>query len=62
MTETGGAQRRRGIAASSPGRLVILGQIGTATLHAHHTVQVIGAAEGKVLAEGVGEGWPGGRG
>ncbi|WP_218024491.1 helix-turn-helix transcriptional regulator [Nocardia lijiangensis] len=55
MTGTGGVRRWRGIAALSPGRLVIVGQIGTAALHAHHTVQVIVAAEDMVLADRAGE-------
>ncbi|MEV0034025.1 helix-turn-helix transcriptional regulator [Nocardia sp. NPDC050793] len=49
------AGRWRGVAALRPGRLVIVGQIGTAALHAHHTVQVIVAAEDMVLADRAGE-------
>ncbi|MGV9616652.1 helix-turn-helix transcriptional regulator [Nocardia xishanensis] len=55
MTDGGGTRRWRGVAALRPGRLVIVGQIGTAALHAHHTVQVIVAAEDMVLADRAGE-------
>ncbi|TQM26278.1 AraC-like DNA-binding protein [Nocardia bhagyanarayanae] len=55
MTDGGGARRWRGIAALSPGRLVIVGRIGTAALHAHHSVQVIVADENMVLADAAGE-------
>ncbi|MGV9823861.1 helix-turn-helix transcriptional regulator [Nocardia xishanensis] len=55
MADGGGTRRWRGVAALRPGRLVIVGQIGTAALHAHHTVQVIVAAEDMVLADRAGE-------
>ncbi|MFI2476231.1 helix-turn-helix transcriptional regulator [Nocardia xishanensis] len=55
MADGGDTRRWRGVAALRPGRLVIVGQIGTAALHAHHTVQVIVAAEDMVLADRAGE-------
>ncbi|WP_435591427.1 helix-turn-helix transcriptional regulator [Nocardia sp. bgisy118] len=55
MVDGGDTRRWRGVAALRPGRLVILGQIGTAALHAHHTVQIIVADEHMVLSDQSGE-------
>ncbi|MEV0342707.1 helix-turn-helix transcriptional regulator [Nocardia sp. NPDC050713] len=55
MTDGGATRRWRGIAALNPGRLAIVGRIGTAALHAHHSVQVIVADENMVLADAAGE-------
>ncbi|MFF0528030.1 helix-turn-helix transcriptional regulator [Nocardia amikacinitolerans] len=55
MADGGATRRWRGIAALSPGRLVIVGRIGTAALHAHHSVQVIVSDANMVLADATGE-------
>ncbi|WP_253784341.1 helix-turn-helix domain-containing protein [Nocardia amikacinitolerans] len=55
MADGGDTRRWRGIAALSPGRLVIVGRIGTAALHAHHSVQIIVSDANMVLADATGE-------
>ncbi|WP_218018433.1 helix-turn-helix domain-containing protein [Nocardia amikacinitolerans] len=55
MADGGDTRRWRGIAALSPGRLVIVGRIGTAALHAHHSVQIIVSDANMVLADATGQ-------